>query len=620
MIFDSIPFISFPSSSPSFSVNDILTALLSVAVLWETLHALLRVFRSYSKQYNSSTKASLFPDQCFIDKRLNETSAGSPVPCAISAPMSYYMAPNQEGDSITWFLDETNNRPNAYEFNLPNGMLTAPQTRTDFQADSNGLNANQSQQIAFEELAATQFQENIALNEPSNNFPAKQAWNARPFVTAPHSIARMQMLQAQGLVLPDSAAVNQDFNQQVTGLEDIDSLSALGFIPTMLDSNPGSLSNSVSSAEDTMKLPFDIASMSQASVSNLSSGCGDSDLDIYLSSMGDGKYLSSNMNLRTSDLSELPSDFHPGKSYPLGGEFTLKENAFTAPPTNANLHIHHSQGHVTASESPTVEDGFTPMDNANAALFDASFAIGKPVSKRGLIVDNILSPSSLNTQTSQEHFARSYSPSYGRQMTNVPHTYNAPNSIVDLRLSAVSNNSLSPIHSSPYSDQESVVSGHSHYSNHSVTSVMGYDHSNDAVREKTFNIKTDVGSGQTRIYSCPYCPSTFKIKGYLTRHLKKHADIMAYTCPYFDKTSNTPCHSTGGFSRRDTYKTHLKSRHFIYPVKAKLKERTDLPGKCAGCHMEFRNASDWFASHVDTGMCSGLKITPDQGNASRRRK
>lgn len=116
-----------------------------------------------------------------------------------------------------------------------------------------------------------------------------------------------------------------------------------------------------------------------------------------------------------------------------------------------------------------------------------------------------------------------------------------------------------------------------------------------------------------KVHQCPHCDATFKIRGYLTRHLKKHAVKKAYSCPfhnfsiYIDENNIThKCHPNGGFSRRDTYKTHLKSRHFKYPKGTKTKERSNSPGNCSMCGEYFENSEIWCEIHVEGGECKFL--------------
>ncbi|SCV02795.1 LAMI_0H03048g1_1 [Lachancea mirantina] len=109
-------------------------------------------------------------------------------------------------------------------------------------------------------------------------------------------------------------------------------------------------------------------------------------------------------------------------------------------------------------------------------------------------------------------------------------------------------------------------------------------------------------------FVCHYCDAEFRIRGYLTRHIKKHAVEKAYHCPFFTKdgSSESRCHSTGGFSRRDTYKTHLRSRHFVYPKGVKTSDRAKSHGSCAHCGEAFENTDVWIQNHIEKGMCSGL--------------
>ncbi|CAN3373925.1 hypothetical protein DIURU_005571 [Diutina rugosa] len=115
------------------------------------------------------------------------------------------------------------------------------------------------------------------------------------------------------------------------------------------------------------------------------------------------------------------------------------------------------------------------------------------------------------------------------------------------------------------------------------------------------------------LHACPYCSATFKIRGYLTRHLKKHATKKAYSCPFHQYTTYVDdnnithkCHPNGGFSRRDTYKTHLKSRHFKYPKGTRTKERGSSSGSCGLCGEYFNNPEIWCEIHIEGGQCKFL--------------
>ncbi|CAI2019606.1 hypothetical protein SEUBUCD646_0H00670 [Saccharomyces eubayanus] len=115
-------------------------------------------------------------------------------------------------------------------------------------------------------------------------------------------------------------------------------------------------------------------------------------------------------------------------------------------------------------------------------------------------------------------------------------------------------------------------------------------------------------SSETLPYICHYCDSRFRIRGYLTRHIKKHAKRKAYHCPFFDGSISQElrCHNSGGFSRRDTYKTHLKSRHFNYPEGIKPQCRNKSSGACAQCGEYFSSSESWVETHIEAGSCKGL--------------
>ncbi|KAG0666420.1 species-specific tRNA processing [Maudiozyma exigua] len=109
-------------------------------------------------------------------------------------------------------------------------------------------------------------------------------------------------------------------------------------------------------------------------------------------------------------------------------------------------------------------------------------------------------------------------------------------------------------------------------------------------------------------FVCHYCDASFRMRGYLTRHIKKHAIEKAYKCPFFKKDAppELRCHNSGGFSRRDTYKTHLKSRHLLYPKGVKPQDRNKSSGHCGQCGEFFNNIENWVEQHIETGDCTGL--------------
>ncbi|ODV77996.1 uncharacterized protein CANTADRAFT_23107 [Suhomyces tanzawaensis NRRL Y-17324] len=165
------------------------------------------------------------------------------------------------------------------------------------------------------------------------------------------------------------------------------------------------------------------------------------------------------------------------------------------------------------------------------------------------------------------------------------------------------NNTPGTNHSSPFTPNDQHLN-HDHHSG----SISSCSSSEDiALGDSSFGVPDG------KIHQCPHCDATFKIRGYLTRHLKKHATKKAYSCPFhefsvfIDENDVThKCHPNGGFSRRDTYKTHLKSRHFKYPKGTKTKERAKSAGSCSMCGETFPNAEIWCELHVEGAECKFL--------------
>lgn len=126
--------------------------------------------------------------------------------------------------------------------------------------------------------------------------------------------------------------------------------------------------------------------------------------------------------------------------------------------------------------------------------------------------------------------------------------------------------------------------------------------------EATIKDEVPADADEKGFYVCHYCDAKFRIRGYLTRHIKKHAIQKAYHCPFFNIESppELRCHNSGGFSRRDTYKTHLKARHFAYPKGVKPQDRNKSSGHCSQCGQFFENTDNWVEQHIETGECQGL--------------
>lgn len=141
------------------------------------------------------------------------------------------------------------------------------------------------------------------------------------------------------------------------------------------------------------------------------------------------------------------------------------------------------------------------------------------------------------------------------------------------------------------------------------------------IKVEGFNVSLDhlsetdgASSGDEELkYKCDQCDSKFKVKSYLTRHRRKHNNANAFVCPFFEADdapqeakNGTRCHHTGGFSRRDTYKTHLKALHFIYPPGTKSSDRSTIGGRCAGCFDFFESNANWLKSHIEGNQCKAI--------------
>lgn len=144
-------------------------------------------------------------------------------------------------------------------------------------------------------------------------------------------------------------------------------------------------------------------------------------------------------------------------------------------------------------------------------------------------------------------------------------------------------------------------------------------------------------SPETRPFKCEVCSRGFARSNDLIRHKKLHwkdelnqesMDFVeklkclhelkgTYKCPFNSnlinldlglkgsgvETSDLPfetsnCHSTGIFSRCDTFKNHLKALHFEYPPGTKKKDRSKVAGHCKHCGQKFDNIEIRLKNHV----------------------
>lgn len=112
-----------------------------------------------------------------------------------------------------------------------------------------------------------------------------------------------------------------------------------------------------------------------------------------------------------------------------------------------------------------------------------------------------------------------------------------------------------------------------------------------------------------RPHICKYCSRGFARPNDLFRHVKCHwkeigSDSGQFKCPYKGELC---CHSTGIFSRCDTFKNHLKAIHFQYPLGTKKENRSKVAGKCRQCQMEFSSVDTWLVDHIEKKDCKYIE-------------
>lgn len=147
---------------------------------------------------------------------------------------------------------------------------------------------------------------------------------------------------------------------------------------------------------------------------------------------------------------------------------------------------------------------------------------------------------------------------------------------------------------------------------------------------------------EKRPFKCLFCSRGFARNNDLQRHQRKHlleknlegnnvinkkinsknvcATELGFKCPFYenkedlqmfasesmDEEDYVPkrCHSTGIFTRCDTFKNHLKALHFRYPKGTVRKNRNNACGYCKHCSMYFENCKEWADEHVLKGKCN----------------
>ncbi|CCH43984.1 Zinc finger protein [Wickerhamomyces ciferrii] len=204
--------------------------------------------------------------------------------------------------------------------------------------------------------------------------------------------------------------------------------------------------------------------------------------------------------------------------------------------------------------------------------------------------------------------------------TNTPSPFNINNQHKHNEIDSRSNSNIEQEHDHDHDHEEDNDSN----SNHSLDLIPDLPHpdffdiksnssqeidtpqSTTTSPQSTTTTSSTTNNNGKKVYVCEYCNSEFRIKGYLTRHIKKHAINKAYECPFFNPKSENKCHPNGGFSRRDTYKTHLKARHFKYPQGTRSQDRSNTPGKCGMCFKPYKSNEDWVENHIENGECESL--------------
>lgn len=98
------------------------------------------------------------------------------------------------------------------------------------------------------------------------------------------------------------------------------------------------------------------------------------------------------------------------------------------------------------------------------------------------------------------------------------------------------------------------------------------------------------GTSKTTIYKCPYWHQEYDTS---------RKNFPGALC------KNGKCHSSGVFSRGDTFKNHLRALHFVYPEGTKKKNRGNVSGHCKSCGQACENADSWLKYHVLNHQCPG---------------
>ena len=294
------------------------------------------------------------------------------------------------------------------------------------------------------------------------------------------------------------------------------------------------------------------------------------------------------------------------------------------------------------------------------------------------LINSMLSPSNSSTRFSNPHHGLTSPLSFNQNNNNhnnkqnlIPTSYSPNNQLMNNH-SAVGTPAMIP----PRNDTSlsNLMHHNNHSNNNSPMSSVGIQNNNHGNNSVSVGISPSGSAGTEELPSdfnlppnvnfiCHYCDASFQVRGYLSRHIKKHAIVKEYTCPYYRYSADVKnyishelqnreyhseeekidaikkaqsikheCHSNNGeFWRKDTLMVHLKKKHFKINkdvAKAAVEhggkkiDTSKLPGYCVSCNEQFNNADEFCQTHVLKNGCpalpNGYSIKTDLGDDKSR--
>ncbi|GME74091.1 unnamed protein product [[Candida] boidinii] len=152
-----------------------------------------------------------------------------------------------------------------------------------------------------------------------------------------------------------------------------------------------------------------------------------------------------------------------------------------------------------------------------------------------------LSPISSIKSTGSSHMSGNES-----NTTNPTTTNNSPNvsSGNDDDMSPHNDKMVSSSASEGEDDEDEKENGKSTIFKEIKKEFVSTPNSSKASDDDEEDIEGDVVTDEkgNKVHQCPYCDSKFRMRGYLTRHIKKHNSEKAYRCPYYNHDSTQKCH------------------------------------------------------------------------------